>query len=140
MAEDVDVRIASHPRWLQLARLVVEQCCLEFEIETSRARGVVIAVDEAISNVMRHAYGGENTRPIRIVCRCDRNAFEVEIWDRGREFNPFAQPVPPPDELRRGGRGLFLIRSSVDECEYEREDGWNRIRLRKRLPVPAPGQ
>ena len=140
MANDVDVRIASHPRWLQLARIVVEQCCLEFNIETSSTRDIVIAVDEAVSNVMRHAYFGVETRPIRIVCRRDRHAFEVEIWDRGREFNPFAHPVPPPDELRRGGRGLFLIRSSVDECQYKREDGWNRVRLRKRLPVPATGQ
>ncbi len=137
MAEDVDVRIASHPRWLQLARLVVEQCCLEFEIEVSCARDIVIAVDEAISNVMRHGYGGERARPIRVVCRRDGNAFEVEIWDRGSKFNPFAQPVPPPDELRHGGRGLFLIRSSVDECEYARQDGWNRILLRKHLPVAA---
>lgn len=74
------------------------------------------------------------------MCRRDGNALEVEIWDRGSKFNPFAQPVPPPDELRHGGRGLFLIRSSVDECEYVREDGWNRILLRKHLPVAASGR
>ena len=137
MTEEVDVRILSDPRWLRLARLVVEHSCREFGLEETQAREIVIAVDEALSNVMRHGYGGVSTLPIRMVCRSNSQAVEVEIWDRGIEFNPLEQPVPPPNELRRGGRGLFLIRSSVDECEYQRRDGWNRIRLRKLLPVAA---
>ena len=139
MVEEVGLRIASDPRWLRLARLIVEQCCREFGFARSPTREIVMAVDEAVANVMRHAYRGETSRPIRIVCRCARGALEVEVWDRGGEFDPFGHPVPPPGELRRGGRGLFLIRSSMDECEYRREDGWNRIRLTKRLPAPAAG-
>ncbi len=115
--------------------MLVEQCGAAHEIGDGSIRDVVVAVGEAVSNVMRHAYGGERTQPIGIVCRRRQDAFEVEIWDRGAEFDPFVQDVPPPGELRYGGRGLFLMRSLVDETEYAREGGWNRIRLRKRLPV-----
>ncbi len=135
MAGDVDLTIASHPRWLQLARLVVEQCAVAFDAGRAATRDIVVAVDEAISNVMRHAYGGAETLPIRIVCRRSDDLLEVEIWDQGDEFDPFVQHVPPPGELRGGGRGLFLMRSLVDEGEYGRQDGWNRVQLRKRLPV-----
>jgi serine/threonine-protein kinase RsbW len=134
MAAEVDLRIASDPRWLRLARIVVKGFCREFEFEDSASRAMVSALDEALSNVMRHAYCGDTTRPIRIACRRDGDNFEVEVSDRGREFDPFAHPLLPPDELRSGGRGIFLIRSSVDECEYVRDGEWNRLRLRKRLP------
>ncbi len=139
MADEVDVRIPSHPRWLRLARLLVDECCRDFEVDAAAARDIVLAVDEALSNVMRHAYEGDSAQPIRIVCRCDGNAFQVEVCDLGREFDPFAQPVPPPDELRSGGRGIFLIRSLMDGYEYTRADGWNCVRLRKRLPRSAGG-
>lgn len=135
LAGAVDFTIPSDPRWLQLARLVVDCCCTTLGLGSASSRDIVMAVDEAVSNVIRHGYGGAMTRPIRIVCRRRGKAFEVEVWDRGQEFDPFEQPVPPPGDLRRGGRGLFLIRSLVDEGEYMREDGWNRVRLRKRLPV-----
>ncbi len=137
MAGDIDLTIASHPRWLQLARLLVGQCGVAFDAGNAATRDIVVAVDEAVSNVMRHAYRGEKTFPIRVVCRRRQDAFEVEVWDRGDEFDPFAQQVPPPGELRRGGRGLFLIRSLVDEGDHLRVDGWNRVRLRKRVPVPG---
>ena len=133
MADEVDVRIPSHPRWLRLARLVVDECCRDFEVEADAARDIVQAVDEALSNVIRHAYKGESGQPIRIVCRCDGKAFHVEVCDLGQEFDPFAQPVPPPNELRSGGRGIFLIRSLMDGCEYRRAEGWNCVRLSKCL-------
>ncbi len=137
MVGEVDVRIASDPRWLKLARTLIDECCQIVSLGAGPTRAMVMAANEALSNVMRHAYGGDRTCPIRIVCRRTSGALEVEIWDRGDEFDPFAQRVPPPDELRGGGRGLFLIRSSVDEGEYARTSGWNRTRLRKRLPGEA---
>lgn len=100
---------------------------------------MVIAVDETLSNVIRHAYRGDTTRPVRVVLRRDRDRLEVEIWDRGHRFDPVVQSVPPPQELRRGGRGLFMVRSSVDECDYRRVNGWNRLRLRQHLPLSAVG-
>ena len=132
MVARVDVRIVSDPRWLRLARAVVESCCREFDFDPAEARAMVSALDEALSNIMRHAYRGDTARPIRIACTFDGDELEVELSDRGREFDPVAHPVLPPDELRHGGRGIFLIRSSVDQCDYVRDGEWNRLRLRKR--------
>lgn len=137
MVATVDVGIVSDPRWLRLARAVVEDCCREFKFGDAESRAMVSALDEALSNVMRHAYRGDRTRPIRIACRFDGSEFEVEVSDRGKEFDPVAQPLLPPDELRGGGRGIYLIRSSVDACHYVRDGEWNRLRLRKRPPGPA---
>ena len=135
MVDEVEIMIASHPRWLRMARSLVEIFCREYPGDAATVRAVVLAVDESLANIMKHAYGGDQARPIRVICRCDWSAVTIEICDDGREFNPFAQAVPPPDEMRLGGRGIFLISSVMDECEYLRENGWNRVRLTKRLPL-----
>ena len=137
MAPDVDLRIPSDPRWLRLVRLVAERYCLESELGHASSREMVLALAEAVSNVMRHAYLGDATGPIQIVCRRSRDSLEIEVGDRGRKFDPLAQPLPRPDELRSGGRGIFIIQSSADECSYRRDGEWNRLRLRKMLPIPS---
>ena len=131
MVAEVDVRIVSDPRWLRLARSIVNSCCREFGISKADSRAIVSALNEALTNVMRHAYRGDRTRPILIACRRVGAGIELEISDHGREFDPVTHPSPPPDELRVGGRGLFLIRESVDELRYFRDGDWNRLRMRK---------
>lgn len=133
MFGEVAVRIVSDPKWLGLVRTVVEQSCLGFGAHEESATAVVLAVNEAVANVMRHSYGGDTTRPIRIACRGDGEMIEVRICDHGKEAEFLSREILPPDELRVGGRGLFMIRALMDEIEYRREDGRNRMYLRKHL-------
>ena len=134
MDAEVEVRIASDPRWLRLVRLVVGESCHAFGADEEVVDAVVLAVNEAVSNVMRHAYRGDTEQPIRIACSRAGDMLEVVICDHGRRMDLASKPIAPPDELRSGGRGLFLIRSSVDEVEFVRVGGWNRMNLKKRLP------
>lgn len=134
MAAEVEVSIASDPRWLGLARRVVLGYCREHGLRDPDSRALVMAMNEAITNVMRHAYGRDLTRRIRIACSRRADSVEIEVSDLGREFDPRMQPLLPPSELRVGGRGIYIMRSSVDELDYERDGEWNRLRLRKRLP------
>ncbi len=140
MSDEIDVRITSDPKWLGLVRVVVEQCCHCFGVDVDAAKAMVVAVNEAVSNVMRHAYEGDTTQPIRIVCRRDGGVVEVRICDYGKESDLLAQPIGPPEELRTGGRGLFIMRSLMDEVDFVREDGCNRLSMRKHLPLPVSGR
>ena len=134
---EVDLRIPSHPSSLRFARLLVEEFCGQLGAETAATREIVQAVDEVVSNIIRHGYGGDPTQPIRIACRREGDAVEVEICDRGPEFDPFVQAVPPPEEMRGGGRGIFLVRSLMDGWTHSRDAGWNRTRLTKRCLRPG---
>ncbi len=116
-------------------RLLVQQCCREFRLCETATQDVKLAVDEAVSNIIRHSYRGAPDRPIRVACGRSEDSIWIEICDDGVEFDPFAKPVQPPEALRGGGRGIYLIRSVMDGCEYVRDGGWNRIRLSKRLPA-----
>ncbi len=137
MPGEVDITIVSHPRWLRLARSVVQDFCAAFDIAERQAHLIVVAVDEAMSNVMEHAYGGDRSRFVSLSCRTRGNALEFEIRDQGIPFNPLDQDVPATDDLRPGGRGLYLIRKIMDRIEYRRDGDSNCFRLSKTLDPPA---
>ncbi len=106
------------------------------EEETSK---IVLAVDEACTNIIKHAYQYDPNHEIRISARSTKSAFEILIEDEGRSFNPLS--VKPPDlkqhlqQFRRGGLGVHLMKTLMDEVEYNLTPGKkNIVRLTKYLP------
>lgn len=84
---------------------------------------VQLAVDEAATNVIEHAYGGDDQGEMDITCKIDDQNLTVTIHDHGRAFNPNLVPEPvtnvPLEQLRSRGLGVFLIRKMMDEVCYE---------------------
>ena len=98
---------------------------------------IALAIDEACTNIIKHAYAFDPTKTIAITIGERRNAFEVLIEDRGRQFNPAEIPAPDMKEYlshyRRGGLGVYLMRSLMDKVEYTIRPGLNEVRLVKYL-------
>ena len=100
---------------------------------------VVLAVEEATSNVIRHAYGKRRLKPVSIEIEMTRAEVKILIRDVGRPFDfgnhPSRSEVRQALKKRsRGGYGVHLIKSMVDRYEYLRSDtGENHLRLVKRL-------
>ncbi|HEC36082.1 MAG TPA: ATP-binding protein [Anaerolineae bacterium] len=85
--------------------------------------GVRMAVDEACSNIIEHAYGGEGRGDIECTCVIAGDGLTVTLRDHGRPFDPAS--VPEPDlytclENRKvGGLGVYFIRQLMDEVHFE---------------------
>jgi serine/threonine-protein kinase RsbW len=97
-----------------------------------------LAVDEACTNIIEHGYAGLPPGPIDIRIETTGDRIAVTIADRGASFAPSALPEPDIDSGWRsrpvGGLGWHLIRSTVDEIDYEPNTaGGNRLTLIKRL-------
>ncbi|WP_196772877.1 ATP-binding protein [Pseudodesulfovibrio alkaliphilus] len=97
---------------------------------------VELAVSEAATNSLRHAYNGEPGHEIGLRVSIDREKVVVEIVDTGRSLDPCLLEcacLPPETEARQdsGGRGLFLIREVMDEVRVGRVDGRNVLRMTK---------
>jgi serine/threonine-protein kinase RsbW len=91
-----------------------------------------LAVTEAATNVIRHAYEGQPGLPIEMVLEGDAHQVGVTLLHRGQGFDRRAIPPPSFDGSREGGFGLYLIEQSVDEVDYFRDErGWWGIRLVK---------
>lgn len=137
MADEVEITISSHPRWLRLVRQVVCEYALETGFDAQDAHAITLAVGEAVGNIIKHSYGGRTDQSFVLRCRAEDRALEVSLRDNGEPFDPDQAPALPPDELRPGGRGLYLMRTLMDEVEYSRDGGTNVVRMRKMIPSPA---
>jgi anti-sigma regulatory factor (Ser/Thr protein kinase) len=105
--------------------------------ERADVDAVKLALEEAMSNVADHGYGGKGGR-IRVAAALDPEAITVEVRDDGPEFDPLrggptALPSGGLEERAVGGLGLHLVRSMVEGLDWAREGGKvNRLRMTRR--------
>jgi sigma-B regulation protein RsbU (phosphoserine phosphatase) len=101
-------------------------------LDEARVGELELAVNEAASNIMRHAYAGRTDAPIRLEAESYADRIAIRLFNEGRAFDPSSAPPPSFDGTRDGGFGVFMIANSVDEAEYFRdEQGWNGLALVK---------
>jgi serine/threonine-protein kinase RsbW len=100
---------------------------------------LMLAVQEAATNILRHGYRDEGRRPIRLAIEIEPDRVHLAFIYPGRHFDP--EKVLPPvfDGSREGGFGVYLIRQLVDEVRYTRDsEGMCGIHLvKKRHPVSS---
>ncbi len=94
---------------------------------------VKLAVDEAVSNIIRHAYVGKKGG-FQIVMTQQEDVVELKIIDQGVEFDWHSVLEPDlykyVETRRKGGLGIWLIKKLIDEVEYNRIDGNNVLTMR----------
>lgn len=98
---------------------------------------VQMAVDEACSNVIEHAYEGQDKGDITLSCDCRNGEWIIAIYDTGHSFDPSAVPEPDlnadVDEIKTGGLGLYFMHQLMDEVEFTFDkDKGNKLRMVKR--------
>lgn len=112
--EAVRLRFPARPEYLLLARLAVGTVARRMALGGKEVADLKLAVTEACSNVVRHAYpdGVEGEIELELVVAEDR--LELVVEDHGAGIT---LPVPDVAPSERGGMGLPIIRAVVDELE-----------------------
>jgi serine phosphatase RsbU (regulator of sigma subunit)/anti-sigma regulatory factor (Ser/Thr protein kinase)/transposase len=120
----------------------------EARFNVNETNNIKLALDEACSNVVRHAYKGMEPGMIRL--RVDRREGELEVFirDTGKGFEWKKSKTPDLNRYveigKRGGLGIWFIRKLMDETEYQTARGENLLRMIKRTrevtPLIAPAQ
>jgi anti-sigma regulatory factor (Ser/Thr protein kinase) len=142
---DIAIEVRSEPQLLQSIRNLIRGYVMSFGIARERVDEIVLAVDEACCNSIRHSYRGDNSKRLYLTLTSAPGMLEVELRDEGvpapadriarRELEP-----PNLDDLTPGGLGVPLIYKVFDEVEFipgERQG--NRVIMRVRDGHPKPG-
>lgn len=125
-------------RYDSLAKIaeLVHKAAQEFGLEPLAAYGVETAVDEACSNIIEHAYGGEGKGNIDFNYRIEGDSLIITLQDVGKGFNPNKVPKPKinvPLKQRQGnGLGLYFMHQWMDEVSYQSVGKTNILTMIKR--------
>jgi len=116
-------------------RQYLSDLCAEENIPAKTTRRMVLAIDEALANVIEHACLKENNKEIELSLEIGDDKIVAEICDRGIPFDPSPHSEGPDRRsYPRRGFGLYLIHMIVDRITYERtSDGQNVLTLTKRI-------
>ncbi len=98
--------------------------------------GVEMAVREAVTNAMVHGNQEDESKSVEIIFNCHDNELEIEVRDQGEGFDPAKVPDPTNAEnlLKTSGRGIFLMRTFMDEIEWRnRPEGGTAVRMTKQF-------
>jgi serine/threonine-protein kinase RsbW len=133
------IEVRSHPKLLGVIRGALQPLADLFGFSPEHSRAIIRAVDEAVSNIMRHSYQGRLDQPIEVYCnRLQRRTnaeieegVELLLIDCGPAVDPTKLRARSLDEIRPGGLGLHIIRGSMDVVQYKRAGHLNQLRLVK---------
>lgn len=96
---------------------------------------IEMAVDEACSNIIEHAYGGEGLGKIHCTCSFSGSSFTIVLQDTGQSFDPAKVPSPNLsanlEDREAHGLGLFFIRKWMDEVYFESSGKHNTLTMVK---------
>ena len=91
----------------------------------------VLAVDEALTNIYRHAYQNQPGK-IHLCFQDEKNRVEILIRNWGIKFDPTQAPPPQLPPVKPGGLGIHLIKNLMDQVAYNTGNhGENQLRLIK---------
>jgi len=134
MTETVTLTVPSHPKYLYIIRSAVYPLVIEAGFPKKEARRIVLAVNEACSNIIKYAYEGDTTKLIHLRVSFDQQRLLMELTDTGRK--PDVSTIVPRkfDEIRPGGLGTHFIGAVFDSVSYDtqREAGTVLTLMKKR--------
>jgi serine/threonine-protein kinase RsbW len=122
-----------------LVGVVVRAVCVQAGFAEEETAGVELCVVEAVNNCVEHAYREEPGHRVEVRLALAGGALRLEVRDRGRRMDWAAAcaraDACAADPAAEGGRGIFILRSLMDEVGYTERDGANVLTLCKSLPA-----
>lgn len=111
--------LPSELRMLSVARSFIEAACEAYRLDRATRHALMIVTGEALTNIVRHAHQNRAGTQIEIHLQIQQDAVVLRFHDEGDPFDLDAVPFLPPGELRIGGRGVYLMRTLMDELTCE---------------------
>ena len=115
----VALTVPSQPKFLYVVRSAAYPVVIEAGFSRKEARRIVLALDEACSNIIRHAYAGDPEGTISLTLTVTGTELRIELRDTGKQVD--ATTIAPRDlkDVRPGGLGTHFINAVFDTVRYD---------------------
>ena len=119
------------PEQLVLIRRELAGWLAPLQLTEAETADVVLAVDEAAANAVRHAYGPDESGIVELTFWTEPGTLSIEVVDHGSWR-------PPVDQPTEGGRGIPLMSTMSESVLIHYDDRGSRVLLRHRIPTGSP--
>ena len=120
---------------LKNIRLFVTNFLNDYELEMKLVNNIKLAVDESVSNIIKHGYKGEDeNNKIEIKLELIKKKLSIHLFDNGTPVNQ--KNIQPRNlkDIKPGGLGSYFINEIMDEVKWKKSDTWiNHLTLIKKL-------
>jgi serine/threonine-protein kinase RsbW len=120
----------------------VEAFCAPLEPGPRDLHALQLALEEAVTNVITHGYGGQAGHAFTVELRREDRRVTAVLADDAPAYDPLARAEvdvhAPLAEREIGGLGVHLVKKLMDSAAYERRDGRNVLTLARAFAPPAP--
>lgn len=122
---------------LMQVRQFVEETAVAHISNQQTISDIVLAVDEAVTNIIRHGYQ-QQSGTIEIIVHCHPHKIEIKLCDDSPQFDPTTvsspNPATPLSHRKPGGMGVHMMRHLTDKIQYQQlPDGRNELTLIKNI-------
>jgi serine/threonine-protein kinase RsbW len=134
-AETTELSLPSRIDTVATAAAAVAEFLSRSGITEDAAFGIDMAVREAVTNAVLHGNQQDENKTVDVTLKSSPDAVEISVHDQGAGFNPADVPDPTAEEniLKASGRGIFFMRSFMDEVNWLiRPGGGTTVRMLKR--------
>lgn len=133
------VTIPKDTRHLRVIGRICEKVAQEIdcaeELHKTLSNNLAIVLTEGLVNAIKHGNSGEQDNEIHFCINVTGKKMVIRIYDKGIGFD--LNSVQPPNftksRLEDKGRGIFILRTLMDEVKYNKENGWNVLEMTKEL-------
>jgi len=140
MDRPIKLTIHSSPSQLPVVRAALQRCCELIGFDSDATGGIVLSMDEALTNIMKHAYKGQPDQAIEITLtplgEGGHGGLCIELRDFGRYVPREQIKSRDLDDVRPGGLGVHIISECMDRVDYSPgEGGGTVLTMVKNLPT-----
>jgi serine/threonine-protein kinase RsbW len=121
---------------IELVQVVLRDCLERMGMDEDARHWVDIAVREALANAIKHGNAQNPTKQVRVDLQVEGGELVIRVEDEGVGFDPaqLVDPLAPENLLRPNGRGIFYMKSFMDQIEYgSGPGGGTMVTMRKRI-------
>jgi serine/threonine-protein kinase RsbW len=126
----IHLRIPAKAEYITLCRLALTGLAQLRDIPDDTMADLKLALTEAVSNSVRHAYGEKGDGHVDVTYELYPDRLGIQVVDDGDGFDPDEAPAFEGEELSEGGLGIAIIRTIADEFEIDSKPGRRGSRLR----------
>lgn len=137
----VEITVPSHPQYMTILRHSVFSMCTFAGFDAAESKKVVLAVDEAVTNVIKYAYEMDCSQEIRVSLEAHEGSLEIRIRDHGKPVDTASLKSRDLEDIRPGGLGIHFIRSIMTEvCYRPIPTGGTELTLVKKREAALPAK